>query len=474
MIPITEFASRDVAVFGLKRTGLAAARALKAGGARVSAWDDDEKTRAEAAAVGIPVVDFNQRDWRRFAALVLSPGVPLTHPEPHRIVVLARSVGAPILGDIELYARAVNALSPAQRPKTIGVTGTNGKSTTTALIGHILKEAGRDARVGGNIGEAVLELPPLHAGAVYVLELSSYQLDLTQTLRCDAAVWLNVTPDHLDRHGDMAGYIAAKKRIFANQGAGDWAIVGVDDDASSRICAELMASGSRIVAPISAAKALSKGVTAAGAKIYDNLGAQAEFVADLTEAPNLQGRHNAQNAAAAYAAARAMGVERRVIAHAFRSFPGLPHRLEHAGIVSGVRFVNDSKATNADAAAQALAVFPRVYWIAGGVAKEGGIASLEKFFPRIAGAFLIGEAANDFARTLNSRAPDAVVRKCGDLSAAITAAYEAARASGEPHPVVLFSPACASFDQFRDFEARGDAFKLFVQDIALANAERRA
>ncbi|MGE0828975.1 MAG: UDP-N-acetylmuramoyl-L-alanine--D-glutamate ligase [Hyphomonadaceae bacterium] len=463
MIVIHEYAGRDVAVFGLARTGLAAARALAAGGAHVHAWDDSEDTRRAAEAAGVSVSDINARDWRGFAALVLSPGVPLTHPAPHRVVELARATGVPIIGDIELFAGAVNALPAALRPKIIGITGTNGKSTTTALIGHILRESGKDVRVGGNIGQAVLELPALHAGAYYALELSSFQLDLTQSLRCDAAAWINTTPDHLDRHGDMAGYVAAKRRIFANQGAGDWAVIGVDDAHCARICTDLMADGVRQVAPISAGQALSRGVCALGGKIFDAMGMRADLVVDLAEARALQGRHNAQNAATAYALARAFGLERRVIAQAMQSFPGLPHRLEHVASVSDVRFVNDSKATNADAAAQALAVYPRIHWIAGGVAKDGGIESLERFFPRIAGAYLIGKAAYDFAATLEGKAKTKI---CVDLETAIQAAYDDARESGEPHPVVLLSPACASYDQFKDFEARGDAFKAIVSRIA--------
>ncbi len=462
MIPIPEFAGREVAVFGLGRTGLAAARALAAGGARVRAWDDSDSVRARAEAAGVPVSDLNARDWRSFAALILSPGIPLTHPAPHRVVTLAEAVGVPVLGDIELFARAVAARKASQRPKVVGVTGTNGKSTTTALIGHVLDKAGKDVRVGGNIGEAVLDLAPLHGGAYYVLELSSFQLELTQSLRLDAAVWLNVTPDHIDRHGSMAGYIDSKKRIFDNQGAGDWAIVGVDDAASAAVCTQLGAAGARTLVPISAGQALGRGVCALGAKLYDVLGPRSEFVVDLNDAPALAGRHNAQNACAAYAAARAFGLDMRLIASAMKSFPGLPHRLERVATVSGVRFVNDSKATNADAAAQALAVYPRVYWIAGGVAKDGGIDSLANFYPRIARAYLIGQSAGEFADALKNRAP---VTLSGDIDTAVDAAFADARDSGEPHPVVLLSPACASYDQFRDYEERGDRFKAAVARI---------
>jgi UDP-N-acetylmuramoylalanine--D-glutamate ligase len=463
VIPITEFKGRDVAVFGLARTGLAAARALAAGGARVHAWDDSDVSRANAEAQGVPVSDINSRDWRSFAALILSPGVPLTFPEPHRVVTLAQAVGVPIMSDIELFARAVNALPATQRPKLVGVTGTNGKSTTSALIAHILKEAGKDVRLGGNIGAAMLEQPPLHAGAYYVIELSSYQLDITSSLRLDVAVWLNTTPDHLDRHGDMASYVAAKKRIFLNQGAADWAVIGVDDAYCAQICTELTRSAVQHVAPISSGQSLGRGVSAIGGKIVDGLSGRAEIAAELTQAPALAGKHNAQNAAAAYAATRALGVDPRVIASAFVSFAGLPHRLERVGTIEGVRFVNDSKATNANAAAQALAVYPRLYWIAGGVAKEGGIDELEPFFPRIAKAYLIGQSAGDFSDTLRGKV---AVTMAGNLEAAVKLAFNDARASGEPHPVVLLSPACASFDQFKSYEHRGDEFKKYVAALS--------
>jgi UDP-N-acetylmuramoylalanine--D-glutamate ligase len=467
MIPITEFKGRDVAVFGLARTGLAAARALTAGGARVHAWDDSDVSRANAEANGVPVSDINSRDWRSFAALVLSPGVPLTFPEPHRVVTLAEAVGVPIMSDIELFARAVNALPATQRPKLIGITGTNGKSTTSALIAHILKEAGKDVRLGGNIGAAMLEQPPLHPGAYYVIELSSYQLDITSSLRLDVAVWLNTTPDHLDRHGNMAAYVAAKKRIFLNQGAADWAVIGVDDAYCAQICTELTRNAMQHVAPISSGQALGSGVSALGGKIIDALSGRSEVIADLAQAPALAGKHNAQNAAAAYAATRALGVDHRIIAQAYNTFPGLPHRLERVATIEGVRFVNDSKATNANAAAQALAVYPRVYWIAGGVAKEGGIEDLEEFFPRMAKAYLIGQSAGDFSDVLRGKVPTVMA---GNLEAAVKLAFNDAKASGEPHPVVLLSPACASFDQFKSYEHRGDEFKKYVGALAQPQA----
>lgn len=463
MIPITEYAGRDVAVYGLGRTGLSAAKALAAGGARVHAWDDGEAARAKAEAEGVNVSDINKRDWQKFAALVLSPGIPFRFPQPHRLVRMAEMMNVPVVGDMELFARAVQALPEKGRPKTVGITGTNGKSTTTALIGHILKEAGRDVRVGGNIGKGVLDMAALNANAIYVLELSSYQLDLVESLRCDVAVFLNISPDHLDRHGGMDGYVGAKKRIFANQRPRDAAIVGIDDPYSQAIAMGRQRPGGGRVIQISSEFGLARGVSAVDGHLYDSIGGQAIRVGDLAEAEALPGRHNHQNAAAAYAACQALGVAPGRIMAAIRSFPGLPHRMELVGEVEGVRFVNDSKATNAQAAEQALKTWPRVHWIAGGVSKAEGIQPLEPWFDRIAQAYLIGESEASFAKTLSDKASTV---KCGTLEAATQAAFDAAKASGEQNPIVLLSPACASFDQFKDFEARGDAFRDIVQRLA--------
>lgn len=462
MIPITEYAGRDVAVFGLGRTGLSAAKALSAGGARVHAWDDNEETRAKAEAAGIRLSDINKRDWQTFAALVLSPGVPYKFPTPHRIVRMAEMTGVPVVGDMELFARAVQNLPERGRPKVVGITGTNGKSTTTALIGHILTQAGRDARVGGNIGKGVLDMAPLHANAIYVLELSSYQLDLAKSLHCNVGVFLNISPDHLDRHGNMDGYFQAKKRLFLNQQAGDYAVVGVDDLFSQSLSMTLTAKGPSRVIQISSEYALGRGVSVVDGRVYDSLQGKAMLAGDLMEATALPGRHNHQNAAAAYAACRALGVEPRVIHEAILSFPGLPHRLELVGKIGDVRFVNDSKATNGQAAQQALKAYPRVYWIAGGKAKYDGIDDLGALFPRVAKAYLIGEAQDNFAKVLEGKAPAV---KCGTLENAVHEALRDATAAGEPDPVILLSPACASFDQFKDFEARGDAFKAVVERL---------
>lgn len=468
MIPISEYAGREVAVFGLARSGLSAAKALLAGGAQVFAWDDMEVARARAEAQGVPVRDINTRDWRSFAALVLAPGVPLNFPKPHRVVELARAVGVPVVSDVELFARAVAARPAHARPRIVAVTGTNGKSTTSALIAHCLAASGRDVRLGGNIGRAVLDLDPLHAGAVYVLELSSFQLELIESLRADVAVFLNFAPDHLDRHGTLARYLDAKRRIFRNQGAGDWAVLGVDSPETSALVTQLTAEGVRKVAAISNRRALGRGVSVLGATLYDALEQAAEPVLDLAQAQALPGMHNGQNAAAAYAACRALGLDRRKLAAAIASFTGLPHRLELAGVVGGVRCINDSKATNADAAAQALSVYRGIHWIVGGRAKEGGLGALEPLFDRVSAAYCIGEAGGEFARFLEAKGVRAVL--CGELAAAVRQALEDARRGQDGGAVVLLSPACASYDQFRDFEHRGDAFKALVAQAAAAAA----
>ena len=463
MIPVTEYAGRDVAVYGLGRTGLSAAKALAAGGARVHAWDDGEEARAKAEAAGVNVSDINKRDWQKFAALVLSPGIPYKFPQPHRLVRLAEMTGVPVVGDMELFARAVQAMPEKGRPKIVGVTGTNGKSTTTALIGHILKEAGRDARVGGNIGTGVLDMASLNANAIYVLELSSYQLDLCESLHCDVALMLNVSPDHLDRHGGMGGYVAAKKRIFLNQRKRDVAVVGIDDAVTQSIAMTSDRPGDAQTVQISSEFGLARGVSAVDGHLYDSTGGQAIKVGELSEAPALPGQHNYQNAAAAYAVCLALGVAPGRIMAGIRSFPGLAHRMELVGEIEGVRFVNDSKATNAQAAEQALKTWPKVHWIAGGVPKAEGIEPLKPWFGHVSGAFLIGESETAFAKSLKGKVE---AMKCGELEEAVQAAFKAAKASGEDNPIVLLSPACASFDQFKDFEARGDAFRAIVARLA--------
>lgn len=499
MIPVPGFENRRVAVFGLGRSGITAARALQAGGAVPILWDDGVSGRMQAEAEGFAVEDLTAADWSGFAALVLSPGAPLTHPKPHWTVDRARDAGVPVVGDVELFARAVAALPQAERPRVVAVTGTNGKSTTTALIGWVLKQAGLTVHVGGNIGIGVLALPAPTPGAVYVIEVSSYQLDLTTTFAPDVAILTNISPDHLDRHGGMAGYVAAKRRIFQAQRPDATALVGVDERWGREILAGLRADGRSAVEVRTASPSPLAGeggpkgrmgglseqdalpadpsqtpppsvslreppspargegiVRAAPGRIEIDEGPGI----DLSTARSLPGRHNAQNAAFAYATARALGVSHDAAVEGLLTFPGLAHRMEAVGRIGPVRFINDSKATNADAARQALSSYPSVFWIAGGRAKDGGIDDLADLFPRIARAYLIGEAADAFAAALGDT-PHHIVHT---IDAAVAAAARDAASAGGPQ-IVLLSPACASFDQYPDFEARGEAFRAAALNL---------
>lgn len=442
------FAGQRIAVVGLGRAGLPAALRLRGWGAGLLCWDDQPAGRAAAEAEGLPVGDPAARPGFPFDALLLSPGIPHRLPRAHPAAAAAAAAGVPVLCDAELLHRALRAAGSTAR--LVGITGTNGKSTTTALIHHLLRQAGRISAVGGNLGPAALGLPLLPGDGTYVLEMSSYMLERVETLRFDVAVQLNLTPDHLDRHGGMEGYAAAKARIFNRQGEGDAAVIGMDDASGPRFA---HATAARVI-PVSGGTPQPGGVWAEGRLLRDDGG----ILADLDEAAALPGRHNAQNAAAAAATALALGLPREGLAAGLASFPGLPHRQERVGARDGVVFINDSKATNADSAERALASYDRVVWIAGGVPKAGGIDSLAPCFPRIARALLIGQSAADFAATLS--AAGVPVEIAGTLEAAVPAALAAARALGAG--VVLLSPACASFDQFSGFDARGDAFRALV------------
>jgi UDP-N-acetylmuramoylalanine--D-glutamate ligase len=461
MLPVTTFKGQKVAVFGLARTGIAAALALRAGGADVLAWDDGQAGREAAEKAGLTLTNLVEHDFTGVAALVMSPGVPVYGPNQHWSVAKAQDANVPVIGDVELLARQINAMPAADRPRIVAITGTNGKSTTTALIAHILVANGHDVRVGGNIGTGVLALDPPRRGTIYVLELSSYQLDLVKTLRVNAAIQLNLSPDHLERHGTMARYAEAKRAIFDNQTDTDWAIIGVDDDWGMALCTRFNSAGGRVVVPISAGQALGKGVCALGTMLWDNLEGRSYMAADLSLARALPGTHNAQNAAAAYAAARAMGVSSEGITKAINSFGGLEHRLQEIAQIGYVRFYNDSKATNADATAQALAAFTDIRWIVGGQAKTGGIEGLAPLFHNVTKAYLIGEASDAFAQTLDNKID---YELCGTIDVAVARAYADASASGRPETIIL-SPACASFDQFPDFEARGRYFTACVKGI---------
>ena len=459
VIPATSYSGQTVGVFGLARSGLTAATSLVEGGAEVLAWDDRDTAQDAARADGIPVRDLRDADWTKIAALVLSPGIPHDLPEAHWSATLARDHNVPIICDVEIFVREMAAKTP--RPRLVAITGTNGKSTTTALTGHILRSAGRDAHVGGNIGRGVLDLPPPGADTTYVLELSSYQLERAPSLHADVAVFLNLSPDHLERHGDMAGYEAAKRNIFANQTKSDTAVIGVDDAVGKRIVTHLKARNGRTILPVSTRSAVIGGVSVRDGKLLDATGPKSPDALDLSPIDTLQGRHNHQNAAAAYAATQALGLPRDEIVAGLRSFPGLAHRMEIVGRAGPILFVNDSKATNADSAAQALGTFEHIHWIAGGLPKSGGIEDLRPHFDRIERAYLVGAAAAEFARTLDAHGvAHAIV---GDVPRAVMAASADAFRAGQG--VVLLSPACASFDQYKDFEARGDAFREAVAPV---------
>ena len=461
MIPVTTFAGKKVAVFGLGGSGLASCRALKAGGAEVVACDDDPKRMADAVAAGCAAVDLRHVDWGSFAALVLAPGVPLTHPAPHWSVGLARAAAVPVIGDIELFCRERRSNAP--KAPFVAVTGTNGKSTSTALTAHLLAAAGHEVQLGGNIGTAILSLEPPRGGRVHVIEVSSYQIDLAPSLDPSVGILLNVTEDHLDRHGTLAHYAAVKERLVAGVQEGGTAIVGVDDNWCQAAADRIERAGKGVVR-VSVRRPLADGLYVEAEQIMQAAGGTGRAVAHVGQIGSLRGRHNAQNAACATGAALALalGLSPATIQRGLRLFPGLPHRMEEVGRKGRVLFVNDSKATNADSSAQALACFTDIFWIAGGKPKTGGLASLAGFFPRMRKAYLIGEAAPSFAAELEGRVPNIVA---GTLERAVALAARDAEVADVAEPVVLLSPACASFDQFRNFEARGDAFRELVRAL---------
>ncbi|MEW5727163.1 MAG: UDP-N-acetylmuramoyl-L-alanine--D-glutamate ligase [Pseudomonadota bacterium] len=447
MILVPHLNGKTVAMMGLGKSGTATARALIASGATVLAWDDAEAAREAARAAEVEVVDLAGVDFTAVDAVVWSPGIAHTFPKPHPVAAAARAAGKRLVCDVELLALA----KPVAR--FLAVTGTNGKSTTTTLLAHVLREAGREVAAGGNLGTAALDMPDLGPEGRYVLELSSYQLELIESLRVRAGALLNITPDHLGRHGGLEGYAAAKRRLFDLLTPGGTAVIGDDDEPCRVILQEMEARGLN-VAEISV-EHYDAHVAAPDGVLRD----KGQEVCDLRAIPTLPGRHNWQNACAAYAMARADGVAPEVIARALATYPGLAHRQELVAVVDGVAYVNDSKATNADAAEKALVCYDRIYWILGGQAKEGGIESLRPHFGRVAHAFLIGEAADAFAATLEGAVP---FTRCRELAVAVARARQMAAADPAPGKVVLLSPACASWDQFKSFEHRGDVFRQLV------------
>jgi UDP-N-acetylmuramoylalanine--D-glutamate ligase len=459
MTPVTSFAGKKVAVFGLGGSGLASARALQAGGAEVIACDDGDEKLAEAAAAGIATADLRTISWAGISALVLTPGAPLTHPAPHWSVGLAREAGVEVIGDIELFCRERRRHAPDA--PFVAITGTNGKSTTTALIAHLMRVAGYDTQMGGNIGTAILSLEPPRRGRVHVIEMSSYQIDLTPSLDPTVGILLNLSEDHIDRHGTMAHYAEVKERLVAGVQPQGTAIVGVDDGFSRDIADRLERAGKRVVR-VSVRHPLPDGISVEHETILRTAGGARSEIARIGGIGSLRGLHNAQNAACAAACALALGLAPDTLQQGLRSFPGLAHRMEQVGSRGNVLFVNDSKGTNADAAAHALSSFSDIFWIAGGKAKQGGITSLTGYFPRIRKAYLIGEAAKEFSATLGGEVPHEISET---LDVAVANAARDAEAAGLKEAVVLLSPACASFDQYRNFEIRGAKFRELVQAL---------
>src|SRR5580698_3032240 len=456
MTPVTSFAGKTVAVFGLGGSGLASCHALKAGGGGVITSDDGTERLAEAAKAGFVTADLRTVNWSRFAALILTPGAPLTHPTPHWSVLMARQAGVEVIGDIELFCRERQRHAPDA--PFVAITGTNGKSTTTALTAHLMHVAGYDTQMGGNIGTAILSLEPPRKGRVHVIEMSSYQIDLTPSLDPTVGILINISEDHIDRHGTLEHYAAVKERLVAGVQAHGSAIVGVDDGFSRAIADRIDQAGKRVVR-VSVKNPVPDGVYVDHETIWRASGGARSEIARIGGIGSLRGQHNAQNAACASACALALGVSNDVLQKGLRGFPGLAHRMEQVGRRDNVLFVNDSKGTNADAAAHALSSFAEIFWIAGGKPKLGGITSLAEYFPRVRKAYLIGEAALEFAGTLGERAPHEISET---LDVAVANAARDAEASGLHDPVVLLSPACASFDQYRNFEIRGAAFRETV------------
>ncbi len=464
MIPVTGFAGRDVVVLGLGRSGMAAAHALAAGGARPLLYDDSPEGRARGQEAGFAIFDPGSPDaWGEVAGLIVSPGIPHLYPQPNHIIAAAWAAGVPVDNDIGLFFRSIADGSWAtmdQPPRVVAITGSNGKSTTSALLYHILRSSGRGAQLAGNIGRGVLDLDPPASGEVVVLELSSYQTDLARALTPDIAVFTNLSPDHLDRHGGMGGYFAAKRRLFA-EGGPDRAVIGVDEPEGAYLANQMAEApgDDRLIRISATAKLRGPGWSVSARKGFLSEMRKGRQVAsiDLREVRGLPGAHNHQNACAAYAAARALGLAPKAIEQAFHSFEGLPHRSQLVAERGGVRFVNDSKATNADSAARALEAFDRIRWIAGGLGKDGGLSSALPFLDRVVKAYLIGHSARDFALQLGGLSHEI----CETMDIAVARAA----AEAEPGDTVLLAPAAASFDQYADFEKRGEHFTRLVREL---------
>ena len=460
MFPALSFKDKHVALFGLGGSGLVTAQSLVAGGAQVVVWDDNENARAKASAAGLSVANLADADWSKFNSFVLSPGVPLTHPKPHWTVDKAKAAGVEIIGDIEIFCRE-RALRAPHAP-FVAITGTNGKSTTTALIAHLFKHFGFDVQLGGNIGVPVLALEAPDNARVHVVECSTFQIDLAPSLNPSVGLLMNLTPDHLDRHGTMENYAAIKERLVAQS---DHAVVCLDDEYCVAVGQRLDAA-QVLTTFVAVTHELAEGIILRGKKLIKRHARMEKVLGDLAGIPSLRGKHNGQNAAAAVAAVREVVPDLSTLQAGLSSFPGLAHRMQEIAREGKILFVNDSKATNADAAEKALLAFRDIFWIIGGKSKEGGIAPLEPLFSHVAKAFLIGAASDEFAATLDGKVP---YERCGTMDVAVASATRDARASTAQEPVVLLSPACASYDQFPNFEVRGDAFVALVNGIVQPN-----
>lgn len=450
------FKGKNIAVLGLGRSGRTAALTLQEAGAQVVAWDDTAAARDAAQNENVHIEDLSTIDWQTIDELVLSPGIPHHYPAPHPIVALAKAAGLKPISDIEI-------LYKTQPEATyVGITGTNGKSTTTSLVGHVLIASGHKCEIGGNIGIPVMNLKPQDKYGTYVLEMSSYQLEITPSIHFDVSVLLNITPDHLDRHGGLEGYIAAKQLIYANSATDDTLIIGIDDPHCFAIYERLKTSSQVNLVPISIQKKLPDGLYVKAGQLID--GGTGSKICDLSPLLRLKGQHNWQNTAAAFAACRALGLKDSQIISALESFPGLAHRQQLVKSWQQIRFVNDSKATNAEAVAQALAAYSgeTLYWLAGGRPKEGGIASLEPYFTNVNHAFIYGEAQDVFALSLEGKVP---YTRAKDLREATELALKKAKNQPTTETVVMLSPACSSFDQFKDFERRGEAFCNYINEL---------
>ena len=455
MITVTSFANKSVGVLGLGSSGLSAVRALEAGGSDVWAWDDLEEKRENAKSLGFRLTNLYQSDMTMIDTLILSPGISDRYPKPHPLTIRAREVGCVIICDIDLLARENNAA------RFIGISGTNGKSTTTALVGHIFNKENLQVEIGGNYGVPALDLQPLDSKGTYVLEISSYQLERIPCMELDIAILLNISADHLDRHGGMEGYIEAKKILFKRSKEGSKTIIGMEDSHCRNICIELMLErGVENIIPISASARMPGGVYVDNGILIDDLNNNKVSIIDLSNIPALLGKHNWQNATAAYAAARSIDIEPENIIDAFKSYTSLSHRQELIKSDGGIAFINDSKATNIDSAAKALVCYDNIHWIVGGLFKEENLGALQYVLNNVEHAYLIGSNLDKLENLLRPFFP---VSRCGDLEKAFHTAYH--NASLCKPSTILLSPACASFDQFRNFEERGDTFRYLIETL---------